>query len=320
MMRQSGFGNMMGGSAFGSMLNPAKQFLARSDVLEMTILPNPGTSVSDWFLPAKAVEFRSEWHPADPQFHEGEAVTRRISLLALGARPEQLPDLSFNDPDGARIYLDDTRTDMVETEDGTVARREFYVSVVPTRGGQITLPDISVEWLNTQTDEMQTATLAEVSIEAKGTIPAAVASPLVDQPVSPPIQRESTPLIMLVTAGLGALGITGAVLFWRRRSTNPAQPAIPDHLSSLRAFERAGDHAGFYSALLSLRSAPGKTNVAAINNAISQLENYAYSENSTLAKPDLGQILRDLVRSTDKTRSVFRGLGRRSGLPSLYPS
>merc|ERR1711969_512815 len=120
------------------MFDTGKPFSVRSDPIKLTVRadPNAGSGPQHWFLPAKDVRLSAEWTPAHPVFKEGEAASRRVSLLALGASAVQLPDLTFENTDGARIYLDDVQTGEDQTTEGTVARKDFLLSVVPTRGGE----------------------------------------------------------------------------------------------------------------------------------------------------------------------------------------
>ena len=316
---------MMQGSPFGSMFNQGKPFAARSDGITFDVLANPGAGTSDWFLPAKAVQIQAEWQPADPSFREGEAVTRQISLLALGARPEQLPDLTFSEPDGARIYLDDTQTDMVSTADGTVARRDFQISVVPTRGGQVTLPEITVEWLNTATDKTETAVLPALSIDVEGTIQAAPpVKPVSDTQVTagPVAPQPVTSNFALWGAGLAILIVgAGCVAVYRRNTRRARNATIPaDQSGTLRHCARTGDQAAFYCALLALRANPGKANIAELEHAIAEFERHAFAPVAVAKAPDLHGIVKK-VFPRETRGSLIRVLSNRpKRLAPLYPS
>lgn len=189
-----GFGRLpnLGSSLFSSFMEPGKPFTARSDAIKMQVAAKPGhkSAGTDWFLPAKVVKLKAEWDPANPVFREGEAVTRRISLIALGTRPEQLPELSFANPDGAKIYVDDTETGTAHTDQGTVAQRDTFLSIVPTRGGDITLPEVKVSWTDSATGEEREAVLPSEVIHAEGT--AMAPPPQADASQPAPAQTAQT--------------------------------------------------------------------------------------------------------------------------------
>ncbi|MGA9574728.1 MAG: BatD family protein [Lysobacterales bacterium] len=148
----------LGSSLLTNLLNPGHEVSVRSKPLELDVKPRP-TGDAVWFLPAKRVQIQAEWDPVHPEFRVGEAVKRKISLFALGASQEQLPEIPLADADGARVYLDRSSDNTADTAEGTAAIREFYVSVVPTRSGEVSLPAIDVRWWDTVADRERVATL-----------------------------------------------------------------------------------------------------------------------------------------------------------------
>lgn len=311
MMAQMGAGMMR--SPFDDMFGPqGKPFAARSDALTLDVQADPNGG-SDWFLPAKAVELRAEWQPETPTFRAGEAVTRRVSLLALGARPEQLPDLNFADAPGVRVYLDDTQTDLVETDEGTVARKDFMISVVPTQGGLLTLPELTVDWLDTASGKAKTATLPMLEFSAEGDIPpppvTTPAAPVAEQP-----QPQSSVALWSVVLGVLAL-IAGAGLWWKMSGTSQ-KPKAADPVKSLRAALRSGDQNRVYQLLLALR----RTDRPAVEQAITQIEANRFAKGGKSTGIDVRRItqgvMRELKNETSKRHQIFEP----KQLSGLYPS
>ncbi|NIZ12035.1 BatD family protein [Phaeobacter sp. HF9A] len=325
MARMGRPGGMGMGSPFADMFQSGKPFVARSDALTLTVLANPHAGTSDWFLPAKAVELRATWQPETPNFREGEAVTRKISLLALGARPEQLPNLSFTDPAGARLYVDNVDTDMVETPDGTAARRDFSLSIVPTRGGQVTLPEISVEWLDTASGETKVATIPAQTISVEGTPPAAATQSLAPSATPAPAARPNTAVELGLSgfALLAALG-AGLVLYRRGRRSSPPAKAKPSRnkaqvLKTLAKAASASDQRAFYQGLLDLRALTDPQERVQIDTALAQLEQAAYAPAQSQKPTDLRKMLKSLtLRHPIKDRLARRT--RTDTLPALYPT
>ena len=158
----AGFG--ISDSLLSQFINPGRPMVARSTALRIDVQPRP-EQVTGWFLPAKMLELSASWAPDEPLFRVGEAVTRVIKLVALGASEEQLPDLSLGDVDGARIYVDRNASSTVELDGGTAAISQISVSIIPTRAGSITLPALEVDWWDTHSDQQKTATLAATTIQ-----------------------------------------------------------------------------------------------------------------------------------------------------------
>lgn len=150
----------------GQFLQPNEPFVKQSNSLTLNIIDNPNAQAGDWFLPAKQVEFAASWQPEPPNFTEGVSVTRRIRLIATGAKAEQLPEIEIPSVDGAKMYVDSDTTSEQWQDGTTVATRQLMLSIIPTRGGNITLPELSVKWLDTQDDSVKTARLPEQVITA----------------------------------------------------------------------------------------------------------------------------------------------------------
>ena len=178
---QDPFANFFGQSPFGAtgspfdrLFNPGHEIVVRTAPLTLEVKANPSASAG-WFLPAKAVTLSAEWEPKAPAFRVGEAVTRHIRIQALGATEVQLPDLAQPAVDGARVYLDKSDAGSIDTPDGTAAIRDFTYSVVPTTGGKVTLPAVTVNWFDTDAESARVATLAAETITVSGAVAAAPA-------------------------------------------------------------------------------------------------------------------------------------------------
>lgn len=222
----SPFAGRMGG--FGAMMAPGQTVTVRSAPVVLDVKAAPG-SAGNWFLPAKDVQLTAEWQPAVPIFKTGEAVTRVVRLEALGATDVQLPDLDMGTVQGARTYLDGSDARTVDVKGGTAAAREFRYSIVPVQGGQVTLPEVRVNWFDTATETQKTAVLPAETITVVGAALAAEAPAATPAMVIPATVAATLPAPiwpkMALGAGLAAL-IAGMafVAFWRRRAVrSPSQ-------------------------------------------------------------------------------------------------
>ncbi|MEJ8475070.1 BatD family protein [Roseibium algae] len=350
----SGFRSFPGfsSSMFNHMFDPGKPFAIRSDPIKLTVRadPNGGSGQHQWFLPAKDVRLTAAWSPERPAFREGEAVSRRVSLLALGASAVQLPDLSFDNTDGARIYLDDVQTGEDQSAEGTVARKDFLLSVVPARGGKITLPEIKVNWTDSATGEAKTVTLPSEVITAEGTMtsagqPAAAApeAASASQDIQHAQQEASGRLPVYLLAGLGVAAILaalgGAAASFQKKgrladksrepmSATPRKQVRPNGLSERRkqlalasAREKSGDLRGCYGCVLAWRRLVGgdPAMTAAAREAIAALEQAAFAPSPETSGGRTRDWLNRLAREDRKIGSAQKDL-RSSQLPALYPA
>ena len=231
--KQFGFSGF-GGSLLDRMMNQGQEVTARSKPLKLKIEARPGQQAS-WFLPAKNVKLVSQWQPANPVFKVGEADSKIVQLVALGASKEQLPDLHFNDVNGARIYVDRVDDRSVDTGQGTAAIKQYTLSIVPTRAGAVTLPGVEVNWLDTAVGKQKTARLATETIQVGGAT-TALSSQAAPQPATAvKAAASSEPAPGVADAGdrqiaiLGGLAIAlfaaALALWWKlRRRPDPSRP------------------------------------------------------------------------------------------------
>lgn len=346
-----GFGSsMMRDFGFGSMFAQGKPFKVRSDAIELTVLANPQADKNGWFLPAKQVKLEAQWSTKNPEFKVGEAVTRQISLLALGARPEQLPELQLDTPSGAKLYLDNSATQVLETTEGSVARRDILVSVVPTTGGDVVLPEIKVQWHDTESKQQRTAVLPAETIHVAGTVGAVAQAPSAQQSASlkPDAAGSLATGAATEVPGLlayggqllpGLLGLTvlgvGGLMFYRRRqqmipvkriSSQPVKPEMSAYnaLLQLQKAVNSGDARKSYDAVLRLqRTESVQTIPDELDQQIQQLETHLFREagGEPAGQPWDAQGMKNTLNQMMATYATDANDSRRNGvLPPLYPA
>jgi len=336
-------GGPFGRGGFPGMFAPTRTVSVTGDPLRLSVLPTP-TGASGWALPARNVELREIWQPDPPVFRAGEAVTRKVQVLALGAHGEQIPDLEMPDIPGAKVYFEGAVQKSMPTDRGTVALREFTWSIVPTAGGTITLPELAVDWFDTVNEAEARATLAAESYDVDGPVAAAPAPKAPASTAAPVAAAATRPVIAdrWLTAGLvaGALvlivGVSALVaMLTRARRRRAAAPAGPkpvtaaqaaaaqrrDALVRVRHAARLSDGPGAQRAALDWIRAAGMTaDTVAIRfpdfgRAFHDLETTLYGSDSPA--PDL-RTLAATMRAADRAFNATET--RRSALPPLYPA
>lgn len=119
---------------------------------------------SGWWLPAKEVKLSAEFEGDKPAFKVGEAVSRTIYLKAVGVLDSQLPEISFPSVKGLKQYPEKPVTDMALEGEDVVSYVRITNVYIPEASGQITLPEIKLNWFNTQTNSSETASLPAVTV------------------------------------------------------------------------------------------------------------------------------------------------------------
>lgn len=154
--------------------------------LNVNVKPKPANFVGQW-LPARKVTIQENWDPSPPIFREGEPVTRIITVDAIGATGDQIPNIVVPQTTQVNIYNQpakrDTNTNNGQQE-GVLTQNIVYI---PTATGKITLPAITVKWWNSVTKKEQLAILPAKAIKV---LPALVQA--TNLPIKPAIISNSS--------------------------------------------------------------------------------------------------------------------------------
>lgn len=137
--------------------------------LNVKAIPSNYPANAAW-LPASQLTL-SETFSKDPsQWQAGEAVTRTISMQALGIPGNQLPDISLPTIEHLRYYPDQAVHDERVGDTGIIGHTEQSVAIVASSGGEFTLPEIRIPWWNTETNKLEYAVLPAHKITVAGAV------------------------------------------------------------------------------------------------------------------------------------------------------
>jgi hypothetical protein len=174
------FNDPFGGSPFQGLpdvfdMGTGRRVIERGQDLTVQVRPQPNGNAGPW-LPAESVQLSEEWTPAPPRFRVGEPVTRTLVITARGVTAAQLPTLEIGTPDGAKVYPEPPK---VEDLPGAVptALKTLKIALVPTRVGELMLPEIRVPWWDTTADQERVAVIPPRRIQVE---------PAPGEPASPP--------------------------------------------------------------------------------------------------------------------------------------
>ncbi|MCF6254623.1 MAG: BatD family protein, partial [Thiomicrorhabdus sp.] len=128
----------------------------------LTVLPEPTAlknNPNDPWLPAKKITLSETWQTQPNTVRVGDSLTRTLRLEAQGLRASQLPALSTENQAGFKVYNDQPVTEETLAENGIYSQLQQTQTLILTQAGQITLPEQRINWFNTQTETMETATI-----------------------------------------------------------------------------------------------------------------------------------------------------------------
>ncbi|MDF2180449.1 BatD family protein [Neptuniibacter sp. CAU 1671] len=222
-----------------------------ADSYSLDVKPIPAGFTGQQWLPAKSLSIKDELKSAE--FKAGEPFTRIITVEATGISEEQLSALVLPDLPGVKQYAAKPVYQVQQQGSEIGVRMTQEVTLIPTRAGSVTLPEIRLPWWNVTADVQDEALLEAKTLEV---LPGAVTSDAMSVPdpvqqavdttrpeTSPslsalPEQTNATPvpakltthwlLIMLVSLLAGAgLGVLATLLILRNRKPVVGQTIAP---------------------------------------------------------------------------------------------
>ncbi len=232
-------------SFFGSFGNRGKVLRARSNALEIDVLPLPAQANMNPWLPASDLQLVENWPDKTIRFVQGEPITRTLSLKAEGLTAAQLPEMPAFNIDGLKQYPDQPMLNDVKNDNGITGYRVQKVALIPTRSGQMVLPAIHIPWWNTNTNQREVATVPARRIDVAPATDSADATQITAPPTAaaikepepkndpapvaerPPATSDLNSGVWQMLAIMFAVGWVLTLLLWFMK-TRPARPsALP---------------------------------------------------------------------------------------------
>ncbi|WP_445428860.1 BatD family protein [Alishewanella sp. HL-SH05] len=203
----------------------SKTVMQEANPITLQVLPQPDNFPGNWLV-AGLVTLTEEWQPNNTELVVGEPVTRIITLSAVDVSPSQLPELSQQLPAQLRSYDEQPQSVGAERNGRLVAQKVFTTALIANAEGEVTLPEISLAWWNSQTDQLQTTVLPARTfkvIAAAGATPTANTLPA---PMATTPSVASNPWQWNYTSSLISLlwlaSMLIALYFLKSRSAQPA--------------------------------------------------------------------------------------------------
>jgi len=152
-----------------------------SKQMHVTIKPIPKTFSGAVWLPAKNLTLTESRNDKANDVAVGESITRNITLRADGLLASQLPALEPPKLDNAKVYNDQPTLDDQQDASGVHSKRVENMALIPSKAGELQLPELRVVWWDVQSDSEKVATLPpstlRVAAGAQGNDAAATPEP-----------------------------------------------------------------------------------------------------------------------------------------------
>lgn len=300
-------------------LSRTKPISLSTQQYKVNVKPKPVSAEEPW-LPATNLKLEASWLPANQTFEVGTPATLEFKIKGTGLLQTQLPNVTFPEVDGVKIYRDTPEFQQLINRLGVTSHHIEKLAIVPSQSGTVTIPEVRIAWWNTVTDKQDYAVLPAMTIEVKPqtqTNQLASTQPVVsnkgnDEPSTPDTNYQSSNtqsgeealnIWQVISIILATLWLATLIL-WRftkpkvysanSQVTTSSNQAAHDFKASLSDIERAcknNDAKATHQLLLQwCRSQPHLKNIQNLNQLKQMIED-----------PKLTQQLDDLQASLYST-------------------
>lgn len=133
---------------------------------KVTVKPKPVAAEEPW-LPATNLKLEANWLPANQTFEVGTPATLEFKIKGTGLLQTQLPNITFPEVDGVKIYRDTPEFQQLINRLGVTSHHIEKLAIVPSQSGEVSIPEVRIPWWNTVTDKQDYAVLPPMTIEVK---------------------------------------------------------------------------------------------------------------------------------------------------------
>jgi len=151
-----------------------------SETLVLNIEPKPAEFAGSEWQPAREYRLTQQISSGE-SLRVGEPVTRTVIIDAVGLEENMIVEPAWPEVAQARIYPDQPQGITRDDGNWVLGHKEFRYAVVPEKEGELVLPELRVEWWDTQNNRPQTAVLAaqNIKVQPSALVPSQVQAPLV---------------------------------------------------------------------------------------------------------------------------------------------
>lgn len=168
-----------------------------SKQLSVHVKPIPKNFSGPVWLPARNLTLTESWSGDPHHLATGDSITRNITIRADGLLAAQLPKLDEPRLDAAKLYADQPKLEDQQDASGIHGKRTENSALIPTRAGQLQLPETRVVWWDVDSDSEKVATLSSETLTIAAGSNAASAPPP-PQFATQPIQSGAAPTPAIV--------------------------------------------------------------------------------------------------------------------------
>lgn len=153
-----------------SMFQRGQPVRAQAQAIELNVKPRPAGFGGKHWLPAEAVAIDDSWAKQVPRLRVGEPVTRTLTITAKGLAGTQIPEIEMPVPEGMRAYPEKIDTESRTDGAALYAVSTQRVTLIPTVGGRVEMPEIPVPWWDTVAEIERIANVPAIALNVEGPV------------------------------------------------------------------------------------------------------------------------------------------------------
>ncbi|MBV1915193.1 MAG: BatD family protein [Pseudomonadales bacterium] len=194
------------------------------------VKPIPDSYPALPWIATPSLSATQQWDPDTTQIKVGDSISRTIGFNVTNNEASVIPALQHLDIDGVKTYPDKPQINDSATNQGIQGQRIEKIAYVVTKAGKLTLPEVAINWWNTDTQQLETTTLpAQTFIVEAAAIPAnqpeataSINAPVQNEIPAPtgtgtlPDYRDSSSSWWILISGILLILLLGVTLLWWR--------------------------------------------------------------------------------------------------------
>ncbi|WP_336800398.1 hypothetical protein [Kaistia sp. MMO-174] len=228
---------------------------ASGEAVQETIQVPKGIDAKGVVVATEKLTLEQSWNPEPAKpLHAGDALVRTITRTATDIPALAMRDLSFDAPEGVRVYVD-TPQNLDRSDRGTITgKRIDRATYVFEKAGSFALPAVKQPWWNLAGKQAETASGKAATVTVSpGPAPAATGGPEASKPaIRPETGAAIATLVVLAGLALAAFGPG-----WRRRAAERRAQRANSEATAFKGVIRAcgqDDAEAIYAALATWRA------------------------------------------------------------------
>jgi len=127
----------------------------------LEVKPIPEAFKNKPWAPAKSLALTEQYDQPSTNLDEGSTLTRTLTLRAAGLPAELLPPLDISKSSAFNVYPEHPVFKNETQGNDIVGKPTVKINYLLNHAGQITLPEQTVTWFNTETGKIEHSTLPE---------------------------------------------------------------------------------------------------------------------------------------------------------------